>query len=437
MKFIKDSDKLINIHPLVVYFILPGGEYERYVESVKSINRYSGYTLKIYRYSAVPAGESSSAELNAELAEAISQHNIMVRLVDDVDGCWNYAFESIDLSLSGEMFAIKLRAFILNVCSRNIEQLNTLITHYRRIDQQHRELIDLERMLEAFDDAREIKQFKTLPWNEDETRSIILHNHSIPLMDFARVSDHSIDKVQGMTKAIDHLKSRGLSTASARELAQQVWDIFAERYNVSKSESDKIVKGASDVNSSHYLKDDHNRRLQPVTNNKVRITLKQIPTIRYRKQQMVYGIEITMGQTTTQVYFKIKDSAMLYFATLLCCKSGRQLSKNDLVYYRFKKGAFRQWLKELYEAVYHYDSRDFNDWERKITDGDSHIFDNAKSTCNRQIEEALAECQEAIYYTILNSLRSDSGSYYSLQIDPADISVAEELEFLVSGLKAL
>ena len=147
MKFLKDSDKLINIHPLVVYFILPGGEYERYVESVKSINRYSGYTLKIYRYSAVPAGESSSAELNAELAEAISQHNIMVRLVDDVDGCWNYAFESIDLSLSGEMFAIKLRAFILNVCSRNIEQLNTLITHYRRIDQQHRELIDLERML--------------------------------------------------------------------------------------------------------------------------------------------------------------------------------------------------------------------------------------------------------------------------------------------------
>ena len=58
MKIIKDCQKLINIHPLVVYFTLPGGEYERYVESVKSINRYSGYTLKIYRYSAVPAGES-------------------------------------------------------------------------------------------------------------------------------------------------------------------------------------------------------------------------------------------------------------------------------------------------------------------------------------------------------------------------------------------
>ena len=436
MKIIKDCQKLINIHPLVVYFMLPGGEYERYVESVKSINRYSGYTLKIYRYSAVPAGESSSGELNAELAEAISQHNIMVRLVDDVDGCWNYAFENIDLSLSGERFAAKLRAFILNVCSRNIEQLNALITHYRAIDTCHSELYDLERMLEAFDDAREIKQFKTLPWNEVETKSVLMHN--LPtMMGFITVSERSIDKEPGIAKAIDHLKSRGFSTATARELAQQVWDIFAERYDVSKSESDKIVQGASDVKQSKLLKDDHNRRLQPVTNNKVRIALKKIPTIRYRKQQMVYGIEIAMGQTTTQIYFKIKDSAMLYFATLLCCKSGRQLSKNDLVYYRFKKGAFRQWLKELYEAVYHYDSRDFNDWERKIAYGDSHIFDNAKSTCNRQIEEALAECQEAIYYTILNSLRGENGSYYSLKIDPKDITIADELEFLVNSLHSL
>ena len=109
MKLINDKQKQLNYHPLVVYIVLSPIEYQEHSNNIESLNDRSELTRGLFKFRAIQQGNKYSSELSNELTATIKKFNVILRLVDDSDGSYNYALDKINLAQGIEMLEVDLR----------------------------------------------------------------------------------------------------------------------------------------------------------------------------------------------------------------------------------------------------------------------------------------------------------------------------------------
>ena len=87
MKIIKDSERQMNIHPLMVYFYLSMSLTRQFSHAISKLNKYTSFTRGLFKFQVVTSiNRYAKRILSNDLEEAMSQSNVMVRLMDDIEG---------------------------------------------------------------------------------------------------------------------------------------------------------------------------------------------------------------------------------------------------------------------------------------------------------------------------------------------------------------
>ena len=113
MKVFKDSKKQLNLHPLVVYFLLTSKEKARYGKRIEELNNRPAFNCGIFQFTIVTRTRHNSSELSEKLTQELDDCNIMVRLFDNAkkdDFC--YAFQQIPFGLNNERLEWEIQSFI-------------------------------------------------------------------------------------------------------------------------------------------------------------------------------------------------------------------------------------------------------------------------------------------------------------------------------------
>ena len=159
MRIIKDTSKQINIHPLVVYFVLSPKLKDKYENVLNKLNKYSGFTRGIFKFHIVShIGNSDGSVLSAELQKSMKKYNMMVRLVDDSAGNFYYALHQVDFNQSADFVEASIQLFIVDVCKQNIKHLDERLNTYSSSTEDISYRLDaVEKMRSAFRDAIVLK----------------------------------------------------------------------------------------------------------------------------------------------------------------------------------------------------------------------------------------------------------------------------------------
>ena len=131
MKIIKDTKRQINIHPLVVYFILTPEQEKQYGDAINHLKKRTSFSRNIFTFNIVPQVEEYCNDaLSKDLTKALSGQNILVRLVDDSAGYYYYAVGKLDFNQPDEDIEGTIHSFITDVCKQNIVHLKQRLSRY-------------------------------------------------------------------------------------------------------------------------------------------------------------------------------------------------------------------------------------------------------------------------------------------------------------------
>ena len=95
MDIIVDKQKQLNYHPLAVYFMLQPSDFKQNESKIKCLNNNARFTRGVFMLRAFERGKNFYSALTEQLAETLNKHNVILRLVDDIDGNFIYAFDNI------------------------------------------------------------------------------------------------------------------------------------------------------------------------------------------------------------------------------------------------------------------------------------------------------------------------------------------------------
>ena len=181
--------------------------------------------------------------------------------------------------------------------------------------------------------------------------------------------------------------------------------------------------------------------------------IERIPTLRYKKEVMRYGVVVEIEGKRTPVMLNGTDQKMLYITALLRYKAGIPLSIHEL--YNNSRGSkaadikvdrskMKEWLTEVYNTIIDNDGNDAESWlnmvaragkqnlnrEEKVRK--SHPLPQAKSEANKRIENSLSGNQSAIDCCVLKTVMDENNvTYYSFDIPMEKIFLDEQLQHLV------
>jgi hypothetical protein len=425
MKIVIDSLKQLNYHPMKVYFMLSPKDYAQYGNLISQLNRYTGLTRGIFKFHAVLRGKYFQ-ELTDDLKRVISKNNIIVRLVDDADGNFNYALGRMNFSQDPDMWEEHLRNFMVDVCKHNVKTLSSQF----QSDLDNSEVnYGYVVMINGFENAMALRRYKQGVWRH------VLN----PQPQIARIVCHC--KVPTHIKALRDSIYERLPSTSAKEDFKLMMNYFEELMDTPNTkDSDSYAEGAVNQTYSRNISDDYRSRVRQTYRPNITIAIKKVVSKVYKhKEKKAWGVEINIDGQIVPVYIGSTAAAMVYICTLLRQRMGtflfREIFKKPLLSKTVgvKRHEDLLWIERVYHKLYPSASIDFDDWYKTMKEDSCQFINQGKSASAREINKCLTNYPNAIYYCCVQKGQTEQrNSYYYFDLPVENIIVPSELEELLS-----
>lgn len=433
MKIIKDELRQINLHPLVIYFVLSSKDSKERAEALIRLNKYQGFTRGIFKFQTIEHVGKHSEEVSSELTDAIKRYNMFVRLVDDNSDAFYYAVHKVNFNLSADEVEYSIQKFIVDVCKQNIKQLASRDTEYSLHSVSPEKQMAVRQMQQSFHKAMTLMGYKHGIWARLMGEDIL----EIPPMASITRDGNTQKMPKGFTEKFEK--------AAKNNNPQYLWSWLESLTGApGKEESDEIAKGYYNKKYAPTLKRDLRRRTQPIEMPTISVEIKHIVKKvlknEKKKKKKEYGFVFMVNDKVFPICFGSKDQTMLYACTLIRQKMSEKMylheffnnSKGGSSKTKFKKGKSEKWLKAVYEAIFPQDAREFSDWIGKVKEAHGHPLNQGKSQSSKRIEEILDSQPSAIYFCSVNTKEDEIGdSYYDIKIPSEKIIIPKEMQFLI------
>ena len=443
MKFIVDRQKQLNYHPLVVYVVLSHDEYKQYASSLESFNENEMLTRGLFKFRAVERGNKYSSNLSPELTASLNRFNVILRLVDDNEGNYNYALCNLNLSQKSGEEELDLRDFVINACKQNIRLLKSRLSQISKSSAKEvGEAAMISSMIRGFNDA------------------ITTNDSHRDNASFAKSADFdsSWGEADAMSSSFDTSLCRqlppdiiglrdslygGLTSRKAKSDFKKMMAFFERRMGVAEiEESDKYAQGTVDDNKAEELKLEYLCRNKPA-GERPEITIhitRILPPLR-KRARMVWGVEITVDGVTTPIYLGGTDATMVYFCTLMKQKMGKWFSRDFFkhIFIDSNKNSPKHkevlWIEKVYRTIFPGANKNFKKWYDDMKSGSCHGVSQGKGAAVRVIGKNLVHINtKACYYCSIHSQEiSNDESYYYIDIPAENITLSQNLLSLVEG----
>ena len=413
MKVFKDAKKQLNLHPLVVYFILTTNEIARYARQIEDLNDRPAFNCGIFQFTIVTRTRHNSSELSEKLTQELDDCNIMVRLFDNAkkdDFC--YAFQQIPFGLDNERMEWEIQSFMIEVCKQNVKRLSDSLKSEHSISPERK--LASGSLARTMKDA--IKKLSPVISKFKEQYSAPEDSNDLPE---ALVEDYLLIMSQLQGKKAKDAMSRLMA------LVESVYD------TASIEDSSKISNGALNSKKDDILRDDIACRQnvdatqKSKTNPDITVEVKKITTSKTRtgKEKKNYSVEFSINGNKIQVYFGGTDATMIYLSSIIKQVAGSRFYRKYMLLPLPEKNSFIKrnvvvnWLEALYKNIFPGARIVFDEWYRKMRN-DPHIISQAKSSCARKIASELSKKGEilSIPLCVLQAREDDEGLFYALDL---------------------
>ena len=437
MKLINDKQKQLNYHPLVVYIVLSPIEYQEHSNNIESLNDRSELTRGLFKFRAIQQGNKYSSELSNELTATIKKFNVILRLVDDSDGSYNYALDKINLAQGIEMLEVDLRGFVIDACKQNVKFLNkklSLITNDRSTDIEDAALISA--MINSFKDVVNFDRYRKRV--SSLTKSL---PSDLQWYDDNALSCDTTDLYCGIPMEIAALRDSlygVLPDRNSKENFKKMMIFFESLMNVSEiDESDKYAQGTVDGSKSEDLKVDLYSRSSYDEHSRISIKITKILPNLQKRVRKVWGFEVSIEENTIPIYMGSIDAAMVYICTLLKQKAGSRLSR-DMFRHAIPDRQARNrwhkdvlWIERVYKTLYPGANTDFYEWYKKMKENSAHGVSQGKSAACRIIKTSSKQYSEDLKYCQIKAEEVNRNTTYFVNISVDNIILSQELESLL------
>lgn len=428
MNIIKDEQRQINLHPLMIYLVMSSEDCKERAAAVNRMNRRHAFTRNLFKFRTIEHIDKQNNEISTELANYIKRYNMIVRLIDNTDNSFYYAVRKINFNLNDAEVGSAIQKFVGGVCKKNFDSLSKKIeTLLLQGDVSIERILSLQQMQKTFYDAMTTEGIKPKGGPISTTEKDIIENPKDKMS-----QENTIN---------------GQAAVNANTPESIAPSIESYTGAPDRSTSDAIVTGLYDASRATALKRDLRQRTPPQVPLTVSVEVKQIVkrVLKNGREKKDYGVVFMVNhQEAHPVRFGSKDQRMLYLCTLLRKKIGEKMylhefyhnSKGQSHKSRFKRGTSTNWLKAVYDAIFPNDGRDYADWIEKAKSG--RPLHQGKTQSNSSIAKALGEENPGLYYCVVNTIEDEIGdSYYDIKISPENIIIPHELQFLLDRFDQL
>ena len=421
MEIIKDTKNLLRLRPLDIYFMLPAEGSSDVAEHLKQLNRYKTMTRGSFRFHVVTHSDTFNNDLPPEIINALSNHNMMMRLLNDTQGNSYYALHLVDFHQAPDSVDDSIKSFITKVCQENIKHLKD------SKDPISKKLKDKFNSL-IIDDIKR-RRLNRPVWDRIVNPTFRNNLTSETTLDNNAIDIFRPDDLKEILMR-RYLKS-GVSSREANETIEDIIKEYQDYPN--RKESDETVEAMISPEDDTFLREKCERENYDKPSN-ITATIKLVETGRNRKNKPKkgFGVEITLNDKSVQVYFATTDQLVVYAATLMSVKEGHYFGSKSFIEEIEAKSDNVVWLGKIYKMIYNYlykyietnsnlqnrQMDTFNIWFNKKRNKKNAIF-TAKSGANRTLWDALKNESKAAYHYCYIKSREDSP--YIVQLTPEEI----------------
>ena len=440
MKIIADNHKQLNYHPLMVYFMLQPKEHELYSKALNGLNKYNGFTRGIFKFRAIERGIKYCEDLTDDLKNTLKKFNVIVRLVDDEEGNYNYAMGKMNFSQEPDRFELSIQKFIIDVCEQNIKNLANQLKQYNGDSEESKENAGMiAEMTKIFRNAIMLKGFRHGVWKKLLFPEAMEFRFESPL--YNGTSDFCFGKQLPLNilKVKENLDNELSDYKSLKLKFNELWSMVEAFMEIpNHDESDKYAQGTVDHAQSEDYSLDYKSRNKPSIRPNITITLTKVVARKLKNEtKKAWGMEIDIDGNVVPVYIGSIAAAMVYICTLLKQKMGTHLyrsafkrsmvEKNSLV----KRHEDIIWLEQVYKTLFPGTPEDFKTWYKDMQENSCHYINQGKAEACRKIKKYLVKHQNATPFCIIETCK-DEETYYNIDVPAENIIVPAELEDLIT-----
>lgn len=428
MKVFKDSKKQLNLHPLVVNFLLTNNEKARYGKRIKEWNDKQAFNCGLFQFNIATRTRHNSGELSETLTQELDECNIIVRLFDNVKkDSYYYALHQLSFAQDNDRLEWEIQSFMNEVCKQNVKRLSDCLKSGHSISPERK--MASESLIRTLKGA--IKTLTPIISRYKEQYSAQEDCNDLPE---AWVEDYLLIMSQLQGKKAKDAMSRFMA------IVEGVYD------TASVEDTTKITDGAVNSQKDETLRDDiacrQDTALKSKTSPNITLEVKKITSSKTRtgREKKNYGVEFTINDNKIQVYFGGTDATMIYLSSIIKQMAGSRFYRKNMLLPLPEKNSFMKrslvvnWLEALYKNIYPGADTAFDEWYRKMRK-DPHIISQGKSACARKVANELSKNGEllSIPLCILQAREDEEGLYYALDLpSTANIILPPNLEMFLS-----
>ena len=366
---INDDKHLLNLSHTVIFLMLTSDEHRKYGEKLKALYRYSTLTMGLFSFDIVEKGETPYEKLPEDMTRAASECNVLVRLINHIHGVYCYGLEKIDLSDDMDSIVRQLKMFVVEVCRRDIDNLDILIPRSSSVSTQA------------------IKYYKA---------------HNL----FKEVFENALREYAEDARLALENATNSFDVAISHELMQGAVD----NKRSSKNEQLRLEVEAP------FTKPDISVSIKHNVN-----TGKKTKTGNLKKGT---GLEISINnERPTTLYFGSTPMTFLYIALLMAKMEDKKIRRRDFT--RNVDKEVEKWLHVRYRALAF-----VKDYDEFIDSANSHgrsaaLIDDSKSKANNTLWKILPDKYKDAYHylCILTKNKRKPDSRYEIRIDGSKIKI--------------
>lgn len=433
MKIIKDNLKLLNIHPLVIYFVVSPDVYNVHASYIRMLNSKNEFTRNLYKFQIICNMKEYYKNIPLELQESLKVDSLFVRLLDDTDGNFYYSLQNVDFSRCYDEIERSIHSYISDISVQNISHLTERINANSKLkDRDSSTQNSLKTLLDAFKKATSVKKCsqEVLSQTIDDADNTFFKTVPLPYT-----------QQLWLRKKLMERRNFDMPKVEIEKMIQEMWYLIQEQYDITDKEtSDQIALGLCNKNDSSSIFYDQKSRIKP--ENEPHIEAE----IRFVQKRMHNGkikqnvcVILKINDKEVPISFNTKAETMIYVCTLLRKVKNEKLYRHEFLNNskgynsKFQRKTSRSWFNDVFNTLFPSMDKDFSDWYLNIQSNSGHALSQGKSQINSLIQKELAvNNADGIYYSIINISTDDNNdTYYDVFIKPEHITIPENMLFLV------
>lgn len=438
MVILHDKHNLINIHPLIVYFILNEEEELNYRSDIMRLGRYLAYNRGMFKFRVVKRTSDTNFDLPEKLRNAFADNNMFMRLIDSPNGGAYYAMQHVDFTADGSEIETTIHNFVTEVCKCNHKKIKQQMDMSLNDPERRKALESIHNALKKATDVK----VQANAWSRHRTDYSSRGGNEVIFASLYQVASHYNEApLQEIpTSAIALLKEQGISSHDAPRIANRMWELFTETLNAPDDiSSARAARSALDGEFAKVIKRKKVKQTPPAHDMNIKVEVKEVTrkTTKNGTAKKSYGVAITVDDKTCEIYLGGNPQTFLYIATLIRHKNGEPFYIHEIynnskgTKSSYKREKSKPWLTALYNELLYLPETSFSKWADKVKEQHGRTVSQGKSNANSAVTEALGELNPALYYCLLTTKEDKLGdSYYTLNIDPDNIVIPHKIEEL-------